>query len=78
MFVLTVGVGMKLHQSRSCDSKKGGELQMGKYRKKPIIVEAIQFLDNDRRIESISNFVGGAFDVKVDYSKSLDSNNVNT
>ena len=38
-----------------------------KYRKKPVVIEAIQFKDNAESIAEISNMVGNKFDVIVSY-----------
>jgi hypothetical protein len=38
---------------------------MAKYRKKPVVIEAIQFLDNAERLAELSKFIGG--DIKVSY-----------
>lgn len=40
---------------------------MAKYRKKPVVIKAVQFFDNAESITNISNFIGNAFLVKVDY-----------
>lgn len=40
---------------------------MAKYRKKPVVIEALQFFDNAKSITNISNFIGDTFLVKVDY-----------
>ena len=42
---------------------------MAKYRKKPVVIKAVQFFDNAESITNISNFIGNAFLVKVDYKK---------
>lgn len=38
-----------------------------KYRKKPVVIEAIQFKDNAESIAEISNMVGNKFDVRASY-----------
>ncbi|WKV08190.1 hypothetical protein Q2T46_11695 [Thermoanaerobacterium sp. CMT5567-10] len=38
---------------------------MGKYRKKPVIVEAMQFFDNAETLTKLSDFIG--YTIKVDY-----------
>ena len=35
-----------------------------KYRKKPVVIEAIQFFDNTERIVEISNFMG---EIRINY-----------
>lgn len=37
-----------------------------KYRKKPVVIEAIQFLDDAKRISELQEFAGK--DLRVDYS----------
>lgn len=37
-----------------------------KYRKKPVVIEAVQFSDDSKRIEELSNFITDQ-PVKVDY-----------
>lgn len=37
-----------------------------KYRKKPVVIEALQFHDDAKRIEELSNFITGQ-PVKIDY-----------
>ena len=39
---------------------------MVKYRKKPVVIEAIQFLDTVESISALSEFIGET--IKVDYS----------
>lgn len=39
---------------------------MGKYRKKPVVIDAIQFTDSSDVISAISDFAGS--DIRVDYS----------
>jgi hypothetical protein len=39
---------------------------MGKYRKKPVVIDAIQFSDDSSVISAISDFAGA--DIRVDYS----------
>ena len=43
---------------------------MKKYRKKPVVIEAIQFVDTTERIGEIQEFMGGI--IRVDYA---DKNN---
>ena len=42
-------------------------MNVKKYKKKPVIIEAIQFVDDAERITEIYNFVGAG--LSVDYSK---------
>jgi hypothetical protein len=42
-------------------------MNVKKYKKKPVIIEAIQFVDDAERITEISNFVGEG--LSIDYSK---------
>lgn len=42
-------------------------MKVKKYRKKPVIIEAIQFVDDAERITEISNFVGEG--LSIDYSE---------
>ena len=44
---------------------------MKKYRKKPVVIEAIQFVDTTERIGEIQEFMGG-ITIRVDYA---DKNN---
>ena len=40
---------------------------MKKYQKKPVVIEAIQFIDNAERLTEISDFVGEG--LSIDYSQ---------
>ena len=42
-------------------------MNVKKYKKKPVIIEAIQFVDDAKRITEISDFVGEG--LSIDYSK---------
>ena len=42
-------------------------MNVKKYKKKPVIIEAIQFVDDAERITEISDFIGDDF--SIDYSK---------
>lgn len=39
---------------------------MPKYRKKPVVIEAIQFIDTPERLEELSNFIDNQL-LRVDY-----------
>lgn len=39
---------------------------MNKYRKKPVVIEAIQFMDSAERISALSDFIGE--EIVVDYA----------
>lgn len=49
---------------------------MAKYRKKPVIVEAIQLIDNDEILAKISSFMGKA--IMIDHSKRPITLNIET
>lgn len=38
--------------------KNGGMKNMAKYRKKPVIIEAVQFWDTTERLDELSDFMG--------------------
>jgi hypothetical protein len=44
-----------------------------KYRKKPVVIEAVQFNDNAESITNVCNLVDGKFNITVSYK--LDSTN---
>lgn len=39
---------------------------MSKYRKKPVVVEAIRFINTEDRIKEIKEFIGDSFEVFVE------------
>ena len=42
---------------------------MAKYRKKPVVIEAIQFFDTKESIDEVCNFMGTVVDIVVELSK---------
>lgn len=44
---------------------------MKKYRKKPVVIEALQFEDNPTRLEELSNFIDDQ-ELRVDYKDPQD------